>query len=59
MISFARLYISNPDLTERILKGQELNNKHDHKTFYGHHLGSVGYTDYPVYDEWIKNKIPA
>jgi N-ethylmaleimide reductase len=35
-VSFGRLYISNPDLAERILNGWEINRKWDMKTFYGH-----------------------
>jgi N-ethylmaleimide reductase len=44
-IAFGRLYISNPDLPERLKIGAELN-KYNRATFYG---GSEkGYTDYPV-----------
>lgn len=35
MISFGRLYISNPDLAERIVNGWPLNSNWDMKTFYG------------------------
>jgi 2,4-dienoyl-CoA reductase-like NADH-dependent reductase (Old Yellow Enzyme family) len=34
MVSFGRLYINNPDLAERILKGLELNMKWDYSTFF-------------------------
>lgn len=48
-ISFGRLYISNPDLAERILHGWEVNSNYDLKTFYGCDLGAAGYTDYPFF----------
>ena len=45
LISFATLYIANPDLTERLRRNAPLN-AGDRKTFYG---GSAkGYTDYPA-----------
>jgi N-ethylmaleimide reductase len=45
LISFATLYIANPDLPERLRRGAPLNAA-DRKTFYG---GSAkGYTDYPA-----------
>jgi N-ethylmaleimide reductase len=50
-ISFGRLYISNPDLTERILNGWPVNTNWNFKTFFGNELGPVGYTDYPVYSK--------
>jgi N-ethylmaleimide reductase len=44
LISFATLYIANPDLTERLRRGAPFNVA-ERKTFYG---GSAkGYTDYP------------
>lgn len=49
MVSFGKLYISNPDLAERICKGLKLNEKWDFTTFYGYQLGAKGYTDYPFY----------
>jgi len=55
MISFGRLYISNPDLAERLVQNQKLNHKYDQKTFYGN-LKPEGYVDYPFYDEWIKTE---
>jgi N-ethylmaleimide reductase len=42
-IAFGRLFISNPDLPERIRKGVELT-PYDRRTFYGG--GAEGYTDY-------------
>lgn len=48
-ISFGRLYISNPDLAERITNNWPVNSKYDLKTFYGCNLGASGYTDYPFY----------
>ena len=50
MVSFGRLYVSNPDLAERIGNGWEVNSAWDYKTFYGHELGEKGYTDYPFYE---------
>lgn len=43
-IAFGRLFISNPDLAERIKSGAPLN-KYDRATFYGG--AEKGYTDYP------------
>lgn len=43
-ITFGRLFISNPDLPERLEKGVSLNEP-DQDTFYGG--GAEGYTDYP------------
>ena len=48
-IVFGRLYISNPDLAERLINNQELNPELDFKTLYGG--GPKGYTDYPTYKE--------
>ncbi|MGD9256787.1 MAG: alkene reductase, partial [Gammaproteobacteria bacterium] len=45
---FGRLYISNPDLDERIRQGAELTAP-DPETFYGG--GEAGYTDYPFLHE--------
>jgi N-ethylmaleimide reductase len=45
LISFGRLYISNPDLVERLRIGARLNVP-DRATFFGG--GAAGYTDYPV-----------
>ena len=53
MISYGRLYISNPDLKERIVNNQELNTKWDWKTFFSP-FNPVGYVDYPFYPEWAK-----
>jgi N-ethylmaleimide reductase len=44
-IAFGRLFISNPDLVERIRTHAPLN-PYDRTTFYGG--GAHGYTDYPV-----------
>lgn len=44
-IAFGRLFISNPDLVERIKQNAELN-KYDRSTFYGG--AQKGYTDYPA-----------
>jgi N-ethylmaleimide reductase len=45
---FARAYISNPDLAERLAAGQPISQP-DMNTTYS--LGAEGYTDYPAYDE--------
>lgn len=44
LVSFGRLYISNPDLPERFRQGAPLN-EYDSDTFYGG--DERGYTDYP------------
>lgn len=54
MISFGRLYISNPDLKERLVNGKELNQKWDFHTFFSP-LNPKGYIDYPTYEEWKKS----
>lgn len=43
-VAFGRLFISNPDLPERLKQTSNLN-KYDRNTFYGG--GEKGYTDYP------------
>ncbi len=45
LVSFATLYIANPDLPERLRRGAEFNAA-DRKTYYGG--GAKGYTDYPA-----------
>jgi N-ethylmaleimide reductase len=47
MVSFAKLFISNPDLPERFSKNAPLA-EWDEDTFYT--PGPKGYTDYPEYD---------
>jgi N-ethylmaleimide reductase len=47
-IAFGRLFISNPDLPERLKDGAELN-KYNRATFYGGN--EKGYTDYPALTE--------
>ncbi len=47
LVSFGRLFISNPDLPERFRKGAPLN-EYDEDTFYGG--DEHGYTDYPALD---------
>jgi N-ethylmaleimide reductase len=44
LVSFATLYIANPDLPERLRRGAPLSVA-DRKTFYGG--AEKGYTDYP------------
>jgi 2,4-dienoyl-CoA reductase-like NADH-dependent reductase (Old Yellow Enzyme family) len=53
-IVFGRLYISNPDLAERLINNQELNTELKVKSFYGG--GAEGYTDYPTYEQQQKWK---
>lgn len=48
-IVFGRLYISNPDLAERLINNQELNSELDFRTMYSFESGAKGYTDYPTY----------
>jgi N-ethylmaleimide reductase len=45
LIAFGKLFISNPDLVERLKSGAPLND-FDKSTFYGG--GAKGYTDYPT-----------
>jgi N-ethylmaleimide reductase len=45
LVSFATLYLANPDLPERFRRGAPLNAA-NRKTFYGG--GAAGYTDYPT-----------
>jgi N-ethylmaleimide reductase len=47
-IAFGRLFISNPDLPERLATGSPLND-YDRSTFYGG--DEKGYTDYPALEE--------
>lgn len=47
-VAFGELYISNPDLAERIAAGAPLNSP-DPDTYYGG--GAAGYTDYPTLAE--------
>ncbi|MFD1096703.1 alkene reductase [Salegentibacter chungangensis] len=48
LVSFGKLYVSNPDLVERFEKNLPLA-EWDQDTFYT--SGSKGYTDYPTYEE--------
>lgn len=48
LISFGRLYIANPDLTERFEKNATLSDP-DRATMYGG--GKHGYIDYPLWNE--------
>jgi N-ethylmaleimide reductase len=48
LVAFGRLFISNPDLPERIKLGLPLT-PYDRSTFYGHE--PRGYTDYPSYND--------
>ncbi|KAK1280875.1 12-oxophytodienoate reductase 7 [Acorus gramineus] len=49
LVSFGRLFISNPDLTHRLQVDAELT-RYERATFYTHDP-VVGYTDYPVLGE--------
>jgi N-ethylmaleimide reductase len=48
-IVFGRLYITNPDLAERLINKKQINKNFDENTFYIG--GEKGYTDYPRYHE--------
>lgn len=48
MVSFAKLFLANPDLPRRLEEGAPLNEP-DRNTFYA--PGKKGYTDYPFLDE--------
>lgn len=48
LIAFGKLFISNPDLVERLRRGAPLNAP-DRETFYGG--AEAGYTDYPTLGE--------
>jgi N-ethylmaleimide reductase len=52
-VSYGRLYISNPDLAERLVAGFPVNSNYDMSTFYGLNLEdkSKGYTDYPFHQQ--------
>lgn len=57
LISFGRLFISNPDLPLRFAIDAKLN-EYDRSTFYTHHQ-VAGYTDYPFYiDSLTANGTP-
>ena len=51
MIGYGRLFISNPDLVQRLKEGLPLN-KYDRDTFYA--MTDKGYIDYPTYAEATK-----
>ncbi|MDR3613550.1 MAG: alkene reductase [Candidatus Obscuribacterales bacterium] len=51
MISFGRPFISNPDLVERFENDHPLNDGANPKLWYS--FDTVGYTDFPRYDELI------
>ncbi|CCC69709.1 hypothetical protein NCAS_0D01280 [Naumovozyma castellii] len=51
LIGYGRFFIANPDIVDRLEKGQQFN-KYDRDTFYA--MTAHGYTDYPTYDEAIK-----
>jgi N-ethylmaleimide reductase len=49
LVSFAQLFLANPDLPARLAADGPYNDP-DFETFYGR--GEKGYTDYPGLDEW-------
>ncbi|CCK70347.1 NADPH dehydrogenase KNAG_0E00790 [Huiozyma naganishii CBS 8797] len=51
LIGYGRFWIANPDIVDRIEKGQPLN-KYNRDAFYS--MTSEGYLDYPTYDEAVK-----
>lgn len=51
LIGYGRLFISNPDLVQRLKEGLPLN-KYDRDTFYA--MTDKGYIDYPTYAEATK-----
>ncbi len=54
-IVFGRLFITNPDLAQRLINNQELNTNLDLKKLYTG--GEKGYIDYPTYEQQNSNKI--
>jgi len=55
LISFDRLFISNPYLPLRFAIDAKLN-EYDRSTFYTHHQVS-GYTDYPFYIDSLSGNV--
>jgi N-ethylmaleimide reductase len=53
LVSFARPFITNPDLVSRFQKNLPLNIKLDASTLYA--ADAKGYTDYPVFEEELIN----
>jgi N-ethylmaleimide reductase len=51
-VAFGRMFLANPDLTERIRKHAKLNNA-DRATFYGG--AAHGYTDYPTLSQSLES----
>jgi N-ethylmaleimide reductase len=54
-IAYGRLFISNPDLVDRIAHGASLN-PYDRSSFYGG--DERGYTDHPALGELVASKKP-
>ncbi|KAJ6645260.1 12-oxophytodienoate reductase 1 [Pseudolycoriella hygida] len=52
LVAFGRIFISNPDLVERLRRDLPLN-KYHRPTFYTQ--GTVGYTDYPFYADTVES----
>lgn len=59
LITFGRLYLSNPDLVERFRNNWPLNPIPDHTTFYNYPAGhpEVGYSDYEAYKTTEEDKV--
>ncbi|CCD24006.1 NADPH dehydrogenase NDAI_0C03460 [Naumovozyma dairenensis CBS 421] len=51
LIGYGRFFIANPDIVDRVEKGQQFN-QYDKDTFYA--MSEKGYNDYPTYPEAIK-----
>jgi N-ethylmaleimide reductase len=47
MVSFAKLFITNPDLYRRIVNGWPVKKEQDMRSWFGG--GEKGYTDHPEY----------
>ncbi len=54
LIAFGRLFISNPDLVERIANNWPLNPEADMSVWYSP-TGARGYTDFPTIQQAVKN----
>ncbi|RCH94846.1 hypothetical protein CU098_005466 [Rhizopus stolonifer] len=54
LIAFGRMFISNPDLPERIKNNIPLT-KYDRSTFYKN--DAVGYNDYPSYSQQVESRL--
>lgn len=55
LVAFGRLFISNPDLPNRLKDGEPFA-EYDQKTFYEAQPMSHGYLDYPCYESAISGR---